>query len=69
MKKHIQIKDSYKIWRPSKMGISGAALVIEWWIHNVGYYLTKPFVFIPAIRALNVRFRDVDLMVEVNEDA
>lgn len=66
MKKHIQIKDSYKIWRPSKMGISGAALVIEWWIHNVGYYLTKPF---PFMKKLNARFKDVDLMVEVSEDA
>ena len=39
-------------------------LIIEWWIHNIGYYLTKPFVFIPWVKALNVRFKDVDLIVE-----
>lgn len=87
MKKHVQIKDSYKIWRPCAMSylIVGALirrytpwgwkadykgfklLFIEWWLHNIGYWITKPFIFIPAIKRLNLRFRDVDLMVPVEE--
>lgn len=73
MKKHIQIKNSYKIWSPSKMITLITAesphrrkyglLIIEWWIHNVGYWITKPFTFVPAIKRLNLRFKDVDLMV------
>lgn len=80
--KSIQIKDSYKIWRPSKMyrrireeslnqyGNICAAVVlnrsyidmyIEWWLHNIGYNLTKPFCFIPFIKKINLRCKDVDL--------
>ena len=78
MKKHIQIKDSYKIWKPSviKQLIwfrcqlaqfkpkNYTPYVIEWWLHNIGYYLTKPLVFIPAIKTINLRCKDVDLMVK-----
>lgn len=41
-----------------------AYLVIEWWLHNVGYYLTLPLIKNPKIKALNERFKHVDLMVE-----
>ena len=34
------------------------SLWIEWWLHNIGYYLTKPF---PSLLAYNLRFKDVDL--------
>ena len=73
MKKHIQIKNSYKIWRPSVMKnlIDSHAptekhtvLIIEWWLHNIGYYFTLPFVKNPKGKALNERFKHVDLMVE-----
>ena len=82
MKQHIQIKDSYKIWKPFKMEClifcklyhivaninftitNYNSLFVEWWIHNIGYYLTKPFTFIPWVKALNLRFKDVDLMVD-----
>lgn len=43
------------------------ALVIEWWLHNIGFYITSPFIFIPAIKKLNLRFRDVDLMLNLEE--
>lgn len=33
-------------------------LYIEWWLHNIGYYLTKPF---NSLNHLNLRFKDVDL--------
>ena len=39
-------------------------LVIEWWIHNIGYYLTLPFIKNPKIKALNERFKHVDLMIK-----
>lgn len=83
MKRHIQIKSSYWVWRPSDMRflIRGECeeyspeeiknikpLIIEWWLHNIGYYITKPFVRIPKINALNLRFKDVDLMVEMKEE-
>lgn len=37
------------------------SLYIEWWLHNIGYYLTKPFCRIEAIRLINLRCKDVDL--------
>lgn len=36
-------------------------LIVEWWLHNIGYYLTKPFCKIEWFRKLNERFGDVDL--------
>lgn len=81
-KKSIQIKDSYKIWRPSIMygkimyecfsnydsvmaeqvlNRSYIGMYIEWWLHNIGYYITKPFSFIPNIKIINLRCKDVDL--------
>lgn len=77
MKKHVQIRNSYSIWKPSEMkkciiAFAGNpkhfnALVIEWWLHNIGYYLTLPHIDAPRIKALNERFKHVDLMVEVVE--
>ncbi len=78
MKKHIQIRDSYGVWHPKIMHMMVRELaaskgyskvifknshVIEWWLHNVGFYLTLPFIKNPKIKALNNRFRHVDLMV------
>ena len=76
MKKHVQVKDSYNTWNPSKMkkDISDSCedtqcktttlTVIEWWIHNIGYWLTLPFTFIASIGKINSRFKDVDLDLE-----
>lgn len=36
-------------------------MYIEWWLHNIGYYLTKPLCKIPYFKALNDRFKDADL--------
>lgn len=33
-------------------------LYIEWWLHNIGYYVTLPFDF---LESYNLRFKDVDL--------
>ena len=37
------------------------SMYIEWWLHNIGYYLTKPFCRIPFIMEINMRCADVDL--------
>ena len=80
--KSVQIKNSYRIWRPCHMRLhikfgckakydsyfanevlhrSYLSMYIEWWLHNIGYYLTKPFCFIGFIKKINLRCRDVDL--------
>ena len=77
--KSIQIKDSYKIWRPFAMrwliveecfkkydnpkatmvlNRSYVSMYIEWWLHNIGYYLTRGLAIFDVI---NLRCKDVDL--------
>lgn len=78
-KKSIQIKDSYKVWRPSIMKRcirieciykydmasadrvlhrSWVSIYIEWWLHNIGYYLTRNIAIFDVV---NLRCKDVDL--------
>jgi hypothetical protein len=68
MKKHIQIKDSYNTWNPKEMKgqmkSNSLLLIIEWWIHNICYYLTLPFVKLSKGKELNERCKHVDLMVD-----
>lgn len=40
------------------LGRSWFSMYIEWWLHNIGYYLTKPFEFLSEC---NIRFQSVDL--------
>ena len=37
------------------------SMCIEWWLHNIGYYLTKPFRSVDFFKKINLRCRDVDL--------
>lgn len=42
------------------------SMYIEWWLHNIGYYITKPFCFLDNayktnITGINLRCKDVDL--------
>jgi hypothetical protein len=37
------------------------SMYIEWWLHNIGYYLTKPFCSNTIIKKINLRCKDVDL--------
>lgn len=37
------------------------SMYIEWWLHNIGYYITKPFCFIELFRKINLRCKDVDI--------
>ena len=36
-------------------------MYIEWYLHNLGYWLTLPFIKNKKIKALNNRFKHVDL--------
>ena len=40
---------------------SWRSIHIEWWLHNIGYYITKPFCKIEWVKRYNLRFKDVDL--------
>lgn len=37
------------------------SMYVEWWLHNIGYYITLPFISFEKIEAYNKRFKDVDL--------
>ena len=37
------------------------SMYIEWYLHNIGYYLTLPFCFIPWFKKTNERCKHVDL--------
>ena len=37
------------------------SMYIEWYLHNIGYWLTLPFIKNEKIKALNNRFKHVDL--------
>ena len=36
-------------------------MFIEWWLHNIGYWLTRPLIRIAYFERLNERFKHVDL--------
>lgn len=40
---------------------SWRGMYIEWWIHNIGYWVTLPFIKNKEIEKLNHRFKHVDL--------
>ncbi len=69
--------NSYKIWSIKKMKAmilqhtqnpkedmnrTFPGMYIEWWLHNLGYYITLPFTKLSKkIKWYNTRLRDVDL--------
>lgn len=44
-----------------KLNRTYESMYIEWWLHNIGYHITKPFCFIEPIKKINLRCKDVDL--------
>lgn len=36
-------------------------MYIEWILHNLGYYVTKPLCYFKFFKSINLRCRDVDL--------
>ena len=37
------------------------SMYVEWWLHNIGYYVTYLFRRIPSFYKINIRCKDVDL--------
>ena len=40
---------------------SWRGMYIEWYLHNIGYWLTLPFIKNKNIETINRRFKDLDL--------
>ena len=40
---------------------SWEGMYIEWYLHNIGYYMTLPFCGIGFMKKLNERFKHVDI--------
>lgn len=73
----IHIDNSYNIWSTSKMkkiildytknpkediNRTFVGMYIEWWIHNIGYYVTLPFIKMSTtLKRINTRLKHVDL--------
>ena len=67
---NLHIPNSYRVWRILEMNdylpkdveiILNRPLwtiYIEWWLHNIGYHLTKS---INSLQHINLRCKDVDL--------
>jgi len=43
------------------MNRSYNGMFVEWYLYNIGYWLTLPFIKNEKIKALNERFKHVDL--------
>ena len=41
------------------------SMYLEWWLHNIVYYVTKPFSFIKFIKKINLECKDIDLAEQV----
>ncbi len=58
-------RESYLKYGEHKANIclhcSWISIHIEWWLHNICYYMTKPFIKNEKMKAYNLRFKDVDL--------
>ena len=37
------------------------SMFVEWWLHNIGYYATKPFCNIEFFKMINLKCKDVDI--------
>ena len=47
---------------PEYLNRTWCSIYIEWWLHNIGYWFTLPFVKLhPSIAKINSRCKDVDL--------
>ena len=55
---HEQYNSDYPERQLNRLYIS---MYIEWWLHNIGYYVTKPLCHIESISKINLRCKDVDL--------
>lgn len=54
--------ENYKeIFATRLLNRSYTSMYIEWWLHNIGYYATRPFIGNDKIKTINERFKHVDL--------
>ena len=54
--------DKFHSYNPEAMlNRTYRSMHIEWWLHNIGYYLTQPFCHIEFFKNINLRCKDVDL--------
>ena len=58
-----QCVDKYSTCEVEKaLNRSWLSLYVEWWLHNIGYWITKPFIWLNSkINKINLRCKDVDL--------
>lgn len=63
--KKILILESYRQYKncyvENVLNRTYKSLYTEWWLHNIGYYLTLPFIKNEKINNINQRFKHVDL--------
>lgn len=59
---HIECYNKYKeVYADKILNRSYRGMYIEWYLHNLGYWFTLPFIKIESIKKLNERFKHVDL--------
>lgn len=55
-------KEAYGSYLADKLlNRSYYGMYVEWWLHNIGYFMTLPFLKHDYIKRLNERFKHVDL--------
>ncbi len=54
--------EQYDSYSPeSQLNRTYESMYIEWWLHNIGYYATKPLCHIEFFKKINLRCKDVDI--------
>lgn len=61
MIKRESIKQYNTIRADKLLNRSYKSMYVEWWLHNIGYYITKLFCWSDFFERLNERFKHVDL--------
>lgn len=62
IKLQIEARDCYLSWEPTTvLNRTYLSMYIEWWLHNIGYCVTKPFIRFEKFNRINLRCKDIDL--------
>lgn len=62
LKIHLECEKQYgTIFAAETLNRSYKGMYIEWYLHNIGYWLTLPFAKNEKVKAINERFKHVDL--------
>jgi hypothetical protein len=58
----ISAKNIYNTNKPCELlNRTYHGMYIEWILHNIGYYITKPLCFFKLFKLINLKCKDVDL--------